>query len=453
MKNLMLLFVFLAASSIYAQESNIKSINLTIYNNNLGVVKEVREFDLQKGQSTIQVSNVPSEIIPTTVHIDFDGSLIEQNYKYDLVSMGIVLNKYIDKDIALVTKDQLIEGTLLSVADPSLVLRRKDGGLIMIPDYNDYRISVPNLPSGLITRPTLEWLLNTKKSGKQDIGISYQTNGIDWHAEYVAVVSEDDKYLDINAWISLDNNSGVNFENANLKLMAGDIKIARNYMAKELRSIAGANFDLANDALSVVSEKEFADMHLYDYPRKVNIKNRESKQLSLFESSKIKFDKKYKFTTWNLSNLENQDVAIFYEFLNSKDNNLGMPFPKGTLRMNKKDGNSVMLIGETNIDHTPKDEKIKINTGNAFDLKVNAVLINQIQLSDRMYEYELEYTFKNRKEKDNVEIEFEQNLWGTVEILESNMDIKKEAAGKLKAIVPVSAGSEKSLKFKVRIKN
>ncbi len=453
MKNLMLLFVFLAAFSIYAQESNIKSINLTIYNNNLGVVKEVREFDLQKGQSTIQVSNVPSEIIPTTVHIDFDGSLIEQNYKYDLVSMGIVLNKYIDKDIALVTKDQLIEGTLLSVADPNLVLRRKDGGLIMIPDYKDYRISVPNLPSGLITRPTLEWLLNSKKSGKQDIGISYQTNGIDWHAEYVAVVSEDDKYLDINAWINLNNNSGVNFENANLKLIAGDINIARNYIAQEIRAAGKYKLAMADAPLSEVSEKEFADMHLYDYPRKVNIKNRESKQLSLFESSKIKFDKKYKFATWNLGNFDNQDIAIFYEFLNSKDNNLGIPFPKGTLRMSKKDGSSVMLIGESNIDHTPKDEKIKINTGNAFDLKVNAVLVNQIQLSDRMYEYELEYTFKNRKEKDNVEIEFEQNLWGTVEILESNMDIKKEAAGKLKAIVPVSAGSEKTLKFKVRIKH
>ncbi len=211
------------------QELNQKSLAVTIYNSNLGVVKDSREIELKSGLSEIRITDVAKLIDPTSVHIKLDGEVLEQNYQYDLVSFSKILQKYIDKEISLVNeKSELIEGKLLSATGGDVVLEKKDGGLVMIPNINNYRFSVGSLPEGLITKPTLVWQVKSKKSGNQDVEISYQTQGMNWHAEYVAVLNKDDTKLDLNSWVSVENNCGTTFKNAKLKLIAGDVNRVQN---------------------------------------------------------------------------------------------------------------------------------------------------------------------------------------------------------------------------------
>ncbi len=166
-----------------AQSFENKSLSVTVYNNNLGVVKDLRSFNLTSGIQRVEISDVAQMMDATSVHIKFGGEVIEQNYQYDLVSLDKILYKYIDKEIQLLgEKEELIEGKLLSSMGGQIVLQKKEGGLLMLPNVSKYRISVNSLPEGLITKPTLVCLANADKAGKQDVEITYQTSGMNWHA-------------------------------------------------------------------------------------------------------------------------------------------------------------------------------------------------------------------------------------------------------------------------------
>jgi hypothetical protein len=175
-----------------------KVLNVTVYNNDLGVIKEVREIELKKGISEIQITDIAQMIDPTSVNIKFNGAVLEQNFQYDLVSSSKILTKYIDKDITLIG-DNTISGKLLSVSSENIVLQNNNGGLTLLPKFKDYRISVGSLPEGLITKPTLVWMLNSKAAGKQDIELFYQTSHMEWHAEYVAILNQTDTKADLHS--------------------------------------------------------------------------------------------------------------------------------------------------------------------------------------------------------------------------------------------------------------
>ena len=279
-------------TNIYAQEQ--KDLAVTVYNSNLGVVKDVRSFDLPKGRSDIKINDVAQLIDATSVKIKFDGEVIEQNYQYDLVSLDKILDRYIDKDIQLLgEKGDLLEGTLLSVYGSQIVLKKKDGGLLMLPDASKYRINVSALPEGLITKPTLLCLFDTKKAGRQDVELAYQTAGMNWHAEYVATLDKDDKVMDLNAWVSIQNNSGVTYPNAKLKLIAGDVNRVQN--AVRTMALADMAFEKREVAAPQFQESALFEYHSYALQRPTTLANNETKQISLFENNNIKVTKKYTF--------------------------------------------------------------------------------------------------------------------------------------------------------------
>jgi len=223
------LFLLLMAGSVFPQNIERKSLSVTVYNDNLGVVNDTRIIDIQKGVSTIRISDVAQGIDATSVHIKLNGNVIEQNYQYDLANLSKILRKYIDKEISLTDdKGNVITGILISATGNQIVLKKSNGGLIMLPKMDNYQLSVAALPEGLITVPTLVWKVEANKTGKQDVELSYQTQGINWHAEYVAVLNDDDSKMDYNAWVSIENNSGATYKNATLKLIAGDIHRVRD---------------------------------------------------------------------------------------------------------------------------------------------------------------------------------------------------------------------------------
>lgn len=422
-----------------------QSLNVTVYNDNLGVIRDIRKIDISKGQSKISITNVAENIDPTSVHIKIDGTVLEQNYQYDLVSMNKILQKYIDNEISLFKDNEFIKGTLLSVGNNNIVLKNSNGGLIMLPKFEDYRVSVEELPDGLITRPTLVWDVMANKSGTQEVELSYQTGGMKWHAEYVAVLNENDTKADINAWVSVENRSGAKYENAKLKLVAGDVNRVYQNQYRDRDVMYAAKIASYEDRQ--FEEKAFFEYHIYNLQREATISNNEIKQISLFDAKDVAVNKKYNLVINNYDG--EKKISVVVEIDNSNKNNLGIPMPKGTVRVNKSDGNSIEFIGEDFIDHTPKDETVKLKIGDAFDIVANIQHIDHKRISDRISEDSYEILIKNKKDED-ITVNVERYMGLNWEILNENFKHKKVNASKVEYNVPVKKNAESTLKIKIR---
>ncbi len=453
-----LLLVALISVAASAQE-NQKSVSVTIYNSNFGVIKDVREIDLSKGMNTVKIVDVASQLDPTSVLIKLPAHVVEQNYQYDLINFDKVLARYIDKEITVTLQDKsTVTGVLLSASGMQVTIRQKDGGLIMLPNIYDAQVRVPNLPEGLITRPTLVWTIYSEDAGKKTAELSYQASNMSWTAEYVAELNNDDTKMNLNSWVTVTNNSGGTYNDAQLKLIAGEVN--RLQRAKtDLRSYAKHANDMLMEAApdyGGFEEKEFFEYHLYDLGRKTTLNNNESKQIALFNANDINIDLKYKVATgsnYYQSEPQKKDVNIVAEFKNSKENNLGLPMPQGRIRVNKSDGKSLEFIGEDRIRHTPKDEIIKLNIGKAFDVVVEESFIEHKQVSDKVNEYEYEISARNRKSNKNIEIDFETLItyyntnW---EILKLDYKWEKKSANMIAYKVPIKAGEEKKFRLRIR---
>ncbi|MCL5992270.1 MAG: DUF4139 domain-containing protein [Bacteroidetes bacterium] len=401
---------------------------------------------MKKGISNIKITDVAERIDPTSVHIKFKGTVIEQNYQYDLVSLTKILEKYIDNDITLMSDKNIIKGKLLSTGN--IVLRKEDGSLLMLPKIDDYQIAVGALPEGLITKPTLVWTLESDVSGKQDVEITYQTSGLNWHTEYVALLNDNDTKMDLKAWVSINNNTGATYKDAHLKLVAGDINRVQRYIPEAVMTKADSYGGAERE--EQFKEKSFFEYHIYNLQRPTTIADNETKQISLFDVNDIKVTKKYIYRSGNYYN--NSKVAVMVEFENKKENNLGIPMPQGKARLYKSDGESVEFIGEDMIDHTPKDEKIKLKVGDAFDIVVEDVEKDYKSISDKIHEHLYEIKIKNRK-TENIVVEVERYLGYNWEILESSLDYEKKDAQNIIFKVPVEKEKEKVLTFKIRYKD
>jgi hypothetical protein len=444
---------FLFNNQLLSQQTEQKSVAVTVYNANLGVVKELRIIDIKTGKSQIAITDVAQFIDPTSVHIKLNGEVIEQNYQYDLVSLDKILQKYIDKEIQLIGEnEEFIEGRLLSSFAGQIVLEKKEGGLLMIPNLSKYRFSVGALPEGLITKPTLLWTVNSSNNGKQDVEISYQTSGMNWHAEYVAVLNEDDTKLDLNSWVSVENKSGTRYKNATLKLVAGDVNLVKD---QRMYDYPREEAMIKSQGISQpqFQEKEFFEYHIYNLQRPTTLSNNETKQISLFESPGVKAVKKYFYKSGQYGYYGNSSktgkVSVVVEFENKKENNMGVPMPKGKVRMYKSDGNTLEFVGEDLIDHTPRNEQVRLKIGEAFDVVVEDVQTENKKITDRVWEQAYEIKFKNRK-KEDITVEVERFLGINWEILNSSLPYEKKDAQNILFKVPVPEDGETVLKFKVR---
>lgn len=448
MKRYFVLFCLLIFSAFFTSFSQDKPLqtSVTIYNDNLGVVNEIRPVNLEKGISLLKITDVPSYIDPTSVHIKLNGTVFEQNYQYDLFSMSALLKKYIDNEITVTDEKSTSTGKLLSIESNNIVIQTKDG-LRIFPNINSLQISVGSLPEGLLTRPTLVWKVSTEKSGKQNAELSYMTSGLTWTAEYVAVLNDKEDEMSFNSWVSIDNYSGATFENTSLKLIAGEVNRVKeaNIYSKQIR-VSGMAVE---DALAPeFKEESFFDYHIYELNQKTTLANNEKKQLSLFNVDKINVLKKYVFSNSWKSNTDGK-IATVIKFVNTKQNNLGMPLPEGKVRVFKARNNSSEFIGEDMIKHTPKDEELNLKIGNAFDLIAEETQTDSKKIGERVYEYSYDIKLKNRKEQD-AEIEVIRSVGQNWEILDSNLKFEKIDAYNIKFIVPVKKNSEFILKYKIR---
>jgi hypothetical protein len=452
MKKLVVIVAVLLAANCLAAEYSI-----TVYNQDISLVKQKERFGFSKGRHEISLTGVPSRIDPTSVHFkplkDADRiALLEQNYRYDLVSPSKIFERYLDNKIQLTTKgDKFYEGTLLSYSEGQIVVR--DGGLsiVRVDDIRDYHF--PELPQGLLTKPTLVWLIDSDLQGQRDCEVSYLTKGLNWHAEYVAVVDREDENLELSGWVSLENESGATYQNAKLKLIAGEVHLVQE------RRVPTLDYRVTEERLAKgapqFEERAFFEYHLYTLTRPTTLNDRETKQLSLFPTAATPVKKIYTFEErpyyWSRGGDGNK-VAVTLEFVNSKKQGLGMPLPEGKVRVYKADRDgSLEFVGEDKIDHTPKDEKIRLFVGNAFDLVGERIQKESQKLAPKLVEETYEIKLRNHKE-ESVEVVVVERLYRSRdwEIIESNYRYTKKDAWTVEFLIPVKPDGESVLEYKVR---
>ena len=436
-----------------------KDVMVTIYNGNLGLVKDVRETRLPTGLHETEFTDVAAQIDPTTVHLksltDPAGlRILEQNYEYDLLSSQKLMEKYVGRMVRLYNTDgTYLEAKLLSTAGPVFEIN----GQIHLG--HNGRLVLPSLPENLVSKPTLVWLLRNALAGPQRVEASYLTGGITWKADYVLVLNPADTKADVTGWVTIDNRSGATYGNAALKLVAGDVNRAvdgrRSQRAMEIATKAASMAEAARDFKS----EGFFEYHLYTLDGRTTIKDNQTKQLTLMAAGDVPVVKQliyygaqdYYRTSYSVP-MSNQKIGVYFDIKNSKDNRLGVPLPKGKVRVYKADASgSQQFVGEDWIDHTPKDERVKIKMGDAFDLVGERTQKEWRKIASNLYEVEWEILLRNHKKEDQTVTVIEP-VPGDWQVLTSTHAWEKPEAHTLKFQVPVPKEGASKLTYRVRLR-
>lgn len=446
------------AAPLESTLSDQESVAVTVYNNGLGLVREVRKIPVPAGVGELRFMDVAAQIKPETVHIRplaGDLAVLEQNYEYDLLGPAKLLEKQVGREVELVRlnektkEDEVVRATLLSTNN-GLVYRA--GDRILLNPKGEVRLT--RVPDDLIAKPTLVWLVKGG-GGTQKVETSYMTRGLTWQADYVLVLDSADKKAGLTGWVTLDNTSGATYRNAALKLVAGDVQ-----KVEEERVLArGARLAEAKAAAPQFKEQAFFEYHLYTLERPATVKQNQKKQIQLLdvENVPIRKDLVYRGKSYYYRDkmgypVSNDKVGVFLVFANRKDHGMGMPLPKGIVRVYKADDTGAQqFIGEDRIDHTPKDEKVRIKVGNAFDVVAERRQTDYEVVSDYVREVAFEVKIRNHKDEDVV-VRVVEPIAFDWKVLSASHPHEKADARTLEFKIPVPKGKEAKLAYRVRIK-
>jgi hypothetical protein len=444
-----------------------QSVNITVYNSNLGLVRETRRLTLPSGRIALRFADVTAQIRPETVHLASLTApsalrILEQNYQYDLLNPAKLLDKFVGREITLVLRRyqnntesfEPVQATLLSNNGGQVW---RINGQIVINPSNIAEMRFPDLPKNLVATPTLVWDVDNRESAAQTVEASYLTGGMNWRADYVLLVDAADAKGDLQGWVTLTNGSGATFEDAQLQLVAGDVNRVSDQRTYDM---AGAMARKSMESESQFQEQGFFEYHLYTLQRPTTIRDNETKQVSLLEAAGFDVKKElvlngqhYYYTNYNNPGQPiKEKVGVYMQFRNSQQNKLGMPLPAGTVRLYKKDdkGNQ-QFIGEDRIDHTPKDEDVRVKVGDAFDIVAERKQTDYKVIARNVYEYAYEIKIRNHKDSP-VTIVVNEPIGGDWEMISSTFEAKKTAAFAAQFNVPVAKDGEATLTYRVRVR-
>lgn len=437
------------------------SVAVTVYNNDLALVRDTRKVKLVPGEQDLKFIDVAERIKPETVSLrslSDPGQLriLEQNYEFDLISPEKLMEKYIGKDVRLINKNADIGFT-----EQAAKLISTNGSPVYEIDGDIYlghpgNVVLPKMPENLISKPTLVWKLENDGTD-HEVEVAYQTNGISWSADYVVHYDEPAQKLDLEGWVTLNNQSGTSYENALLKVVAGEVNIERRAMP-QMEVMADAMYMKAAGAPAPMQEEAFAEYHLYTLPRKTTIRQNQSKQVSLLTASGVSAKKVYEFRGQDYFFVSMQPEypvqhpQTFITFENKEDNQLGVPLPGGIMRVYQPDqSGALQFAGEDRIEHTAKDEKVRLLLGEAFDLVAERKQTDyKVVVQDRTWEAAFEITLRNHKEIP-VTVDVIEPLGGDWKIIESSVEYTKEDAFSAKFSLEVPKDGETVLKYRYRV--
>ncbi|MBS1728021.1 MAG: DUF4139 domain-containing protein [Armatimonadetes bacterium] len=445
---------------------------ITVYNQGLGFVKDVRTVSLKKGVQDVVVEDVAQLIDATSVGfkcLNNPGSIsvLEQNYQYDLISPQAILEKSVGKRVRFTrtmgTSKEVVEGTLLSSPTSvvntgngpqysynGLVIKADDGRIILSPQGE---IDVMEMPEGLISKPSLLWQIDSDKAQDAKMELSYLTQGISWTANYVFTL--DPKGTgDMQGWVTLTNQSGLSFTDASLKLLAGDVNVVRNqarYGAADAVKAAGGRGGFQEEGLF--------EYHLYTLDRPATVRNKETKQLSLLEGSDIPYKKQIVFDSMGGYNnyypsegevgVGDLSPLVKIKFTNNTASHLGMPMPAGKVRLYQRDSKgSLQFIGEDQINHTPHDEQVTLNVGRSFDVRGSRKRTDFKRLGDRQIRETFQIEVRNRKEESTPVYVYERH-WGDWKVTQKSDNFTKEDANTMVFEVNLKPNEVKTITYTV----
>jgi hypothetical protein len=428
-----------------------EKVSITVYNSNFGLVRERRQVELGKGKVELAFADVSAHIQPETVHITSltrpDAlTVFEQNYRYDLLTPEKLLEKYVGKAVKVVRyneklgTDETKEAQVLAVEGGTVL--RIDGEVVTgFPG----RYVFPNVPANLVAKPTLVWLLGSEVE-KQRVEVSYMTANLTWRADYVLVLDQADKVGDLTGWVTLTNGTGTSYPNAELKLVAGDVNRVAPPPPPMAPEMAMESMAVPTAAPAPFRQESLFEYHLYTLSRPTDLLDKETKQVSLLEAHGIHVQKKLVFRGqeyWYRGRQgevqKNQKVSVLVTLKNSEKEGLGMPLPKGTLRVYKADkAGAQQFVGEDSIDHTPRDEEVEVKLGEAFDVVADRKQTEWRALGNCVSESAWEIVLRNHKDAaEKIEVVEPPN--GDWEIVNASHTAKKEDAATFKFEVDVPA--------------
>ncbi|WLT32876.1 DUF4139 domain-containing protein [Geothrix sp. PMB-07] len=465
-------------SLLVAQESSTtlkdqKALAVTIYNDNLALVKDTREVRLPKGEARLAFQEVSANIRPETALLRSltapkDFWVAEQNFDFDLLTPQKLLEKYVGEKVTVVRSVPNADGAgSKEVREEATVLATNNGTVLQFADRIETsipgRLVFPKVPGNLRARPTLVISLNSGVEKPQQLELSYLTGGLSWRADYVANLSSDEKTLDLSGWVTLTNQSGAAYPNATLQLVAGDVNRARDQRTESVAYLAAGAVAKAAPAPKMAEESLF-EYHLYTLDRPTTLAVNQTKQVALLSAGSVPVRKEYLLQGQNYyysgsyGDLgEKQKVGVFVEFDNKESSRLGMPLPKGIIRVYKRDSEGrAQFVGEDNVDHTPKNELVRLKLGDAFDVTAKRKQTDYKSLGRQgkygyVHESAFEVELKNAK-KEPVTVNLLEPLPGDWEMLQSSQPHTKEAAGTARFKVTIPAEGSATLTYRVRVK-
>jgi hypothetical protein len=469
------------------------SVDLTVYNMNLALIREQRPLSLTRGLNTVVLPDIPATIDGTSLHFASltdpkSVRVLEQNFQYDLVHHAKLLEKYLGKEVEFVRfdpdtkKEFSVFGKLLATGWQPQMTNYGYGPTLtynysgqMIAEINGKieispsgRLVLPSLPEGLILKPQLQWMISSTKAGVHQTEISYLATQLSWSCDYVALLNEKDTGLDLTGWVTLKNNSGTSFKDAGLKLVAGDVNLVeqgqagRQYAAKVMAAEA--------DATGQFVQKELFEYKLYSLQRHTDIADNETKQVELTSAKNVPTKKVFIYdgladfwrSWWHnysyrdqegMGQQSNTKVGVFVTFKNEEKAGLGIPLPKGKVRVYKRDDEGKeQFIGEDQIDHTPKDEEVRLYLGNAFDIVGARVQKNfRVVVSGHSVEETFEISIRNHKQEEIEVLVYEHPWrWSEWDIVKASASWDKVDQSTIKFPVRISKNGERKISYTIR---
>ena len=425
-----------------------RDLSVSIYNDNLALVRDRRQFSIKSGISELRFTDVAASTEPTSVRLRPLGKrsieILSQDFRYDLATADRLLERYLNREIEVVsTNDQIKHGTILSYDATSIVLRETPGAVLVMNRAEIRQIALREPAEGLITRPSLVWRIRSNGSGVEPLEVSYLANSISWRADYVATLEPNLKSLDLQGWASIENHSGTAFENTKLDLVAGSIHRAGQPPMPMGREVAAAQ---AKGGFEQFQERSFSEYHVYELPQRVTLGKDEVKQLGLLEAKSVKSAPRYVYDAQR----DAQHVVSTVQFANS-GGDLGVPIPQGIVRLYQKDkDNSLRLVGEDQVAHTAARDTVRLTIGTAFDVTAERRQTDQQQVTPRVLQSAVEIKLGNQK-SESIDVAVVEHAWGDWTVTESSHKWRKVDANTFEFVVRCPPGKPVTVTYRLQI--
>lgn len=451
-----------AAAAAESDARQRENVAVTVYNNNQGLVRDVRTLKLPVGTGELRFRDVAAHVDPVTVRarsISHQNGfrVIEQNYEYDLMNAAKLLDKYVGRKIAIL--DPACGSQSKPCREVSALLLSNNQGQVFQIDgriylgYPGIRV-LPKLPEALIATPTLTWKYRNNLRTSQRVEVTYLTANLNWKADYVLALNKTDTQADLSGWVTIDNKSGAAYRNTRLKLVAGS---PHKVQPRPDERVYAAEARMAAASPPAFREGELFEYHVYDLQGKTDLKNNQTKQIKLLEAAPVNVSKSFQvrssahhFRRGRSNQDQKVPVMVYIQFDNTQPNKLGQPLPAGIVRLYKADADgSYQYIGEDRIGHTPKEETVKLRVGKAFDVVAQRIQTDYRKISDRQHESAWKIILKNRK-KEAVTVTVVESLPANWRVLKNSHPFEQSDAFTIKFQVPVPENAEVACTYRVR---